>query len=215
MLHTRKPVWLLIGAAALTLLACTTVTRLTDQMLGRAAPTAAPSEAEPSQPGLRPLEIEGGPTIGTPRETRVALSEGRLRFLDELATETYTPEELARVGETFQFTVELDDPEERLLWYYGWCATTPEILEQNLEHMQFSATVNGQPVDLAYFETLDTVDQSGDQSLVCRSFVTIVYAWPSGTTTLEYKVTYEETINDGMADYPPGDQTFVYTVTAP
>jgi hypothetical protein len=37
--------------------------------------------------------------------------------------------------------------------------------------------------------------------------------WPDGTYTLEAVATFDEEINDGMADYPAGDYAFVYNVT--
>jgi len=147
--------------------------------------------------------------IGSPRETRIAISE-QTRVLDALAPEEYSDEALAQVGETFTYTVTLDR-NEKLIWVYGWCATTQAILEQNLERMTFDFSVNGTPVDARQFQVFD--GQADD--LECRSYTAVVYDWPTGTTTLETKVTYDEKINDGLADYPEGSQAFVYTVTAP
>jgi hypothetical protein len=37
--------------------------------------------------------------------------------------------------------------------------------------------------------------------------------WPNGTYTLEAVSTFNEKINDGVADYEAGDYIFIYNVT--
>jgi hypothetical protein len=37
--------------------------------------------------------------------------------------------------------------------------------------------------------------------------------WPDGSYTLEAVATFDEQINDGLADFEAGDYTFTYNVT--
>ena len=147
--------------------------------------------------------------IGSPRETRVALSE-QVSELSQLAPEQYDAEALAQVGRTFTYTVSLDEIQE-LIWVYGWCATTRNILEQNLEHMTIEFLANDTVVDARQLYVFD----GQSQDLECRFHTAVVYDWPTGTTTLETHVTFNEKINDGLSDYPEGAQILLYTVTAP
>jgi hypothetical protein len=209
-------------AALLAGLACSTVSSLpflaggTPQPTvppptGTPQPTALPGEAEATaavEDLERPMVIPDGPTIGTRRETRLAVDD-RLPVLEMVAAEDYATEELTEVGRTFDFTLELPE-DDALLWVYGWCATTPEIMSQNLEVMELEFSVNGTLVDPNRFEPFS--DTSGD---ACAYFAAVVYDWPTGVSVLQTKVTFLEPLNDGFADYEAGEQTFVYTVTAP
>ena len=49
--------------------------------------------------------------------------------------------------------------------------------------------------------------------LVCVDFGVMMSEWPNGTYKLEAVSTFNETINDGIADYAAGDYIFVYNVT--
>lgn len=210
----------LVAGLALTVLACQTVTVLPERLFGRASPTpSAPPAVAPNaaatpdvdDSGDTPLTIGAGPTLGTIRETRVAMAES-VEDLEGLADEGYSSEELNTVGARLSYTVRLDQADTPVLWGYGWCATTRTILDDNLATMQVEFTLNGEPVDLARFDIADYVSPDG---LECRSFVVVVYDWPADPTTLETRITFTEPIDDGMAEYSAGDQVFTYTVTGP
>ena len=172
-------------------------------------PTPGAPEPTPGPAGQSPLKIGDGPTIGAPRETRVAVEE-QTQILEQLAEEQYDQDALAVVGETFTFTIQLDES-KRLLWVFGWCAASADLVEQNLQGMTVEFSVNGTPVDLGQFHVVD--GQSGD--LPCRYYLAVVYDWPSGPTQLEVRVTFNELVNDGLSEYPSGSQWFIYDVTAP
>jgi hypothetical protein len=209
----------LIFPAALTLsiLACNTVMSRIPQGVRATATGPGPAvqaspavtATAPAVAGESPLPIAGGPVVGSQQETRTAIEE-QIRVLEQLAGERYSEAELTRVGQTFPFTVRLEE-NQPVIWTYGWCTTTQAILEQNLARMTLEFSVNGAPVDLGQFHVLDRQSSS----LACRFYAAVVYDWPTGTTTLESRITYTEPINDGFFDYPEGVQTFVYTVTAP
>jgi hypothetical protein len=203
---SRRAALALAVAALAGGLACSAVSSL-PFLPGTATPS--PTATAAVQPGTQPLQIEGGPTINTRRDTRLAVTE-RLPVLEALAEEDYSNDELAEVGRTFTFTVALpgDLP---VLWVYGWCTTTPEILEQNLGVMRMEFSVNGTVVDAQQFEPYE---QLSDEA-ACRYFAAEVFAWPRGTTTLQTKVIFTEPLDDGFAEYEAGEQVFIYTVTVP
>ncbi|MBL8055843.1 MAG: hypothetical protein JNK29_04050 [Anaerolineales bacterium] len=201
-----------LALAALAGLACQTVTLLPERLNGGAPPTPpalapAPTEApaEPAAPAA------GGPTIGTPRETRAAIAD-QVTGLEEAAAETYAPEDLDRSGARATYTIQLDTSDTPLLWGFGWCAADPDILAQNLDAMRFEFSVDGESVDLALF---DMVEGLNDNDQACRLYRAVVYNWPAGDTTLETRVTFVSDVNDGLSDYPAGDMLFTYVVTTP
>lgn len=209
---------LMLAALALAALACNTVMAPLREGAAPVAPTAAsapPTAAPPldSPAGEAALSLPDGPTIGAPRETRIAISD-QLASVNELAPEEYSLEEQLEMGRTFEYTAQLPDNEPRL-WFFGWCATTPAILRQNLEQMTFEVSVNDTPVPLEQFEVIDNTQSGQGQTLECRTFVSVISDWPSGDTTLRVKYTFAEELNDGMEDYGPGTQVMEYVVTAP
>lgn len=168
--------------------------------------------AEDAVLGIDPndVELEGGPTLGSLASTEKAV-EAQTDALETLADETYSNDELSQMGETFAYTVALDDNRQRALWGWGWCASSQTILNQNFQDITLAFTANGKPVDNALFYE---AEQSGG-GVFCRSYYAVLYNWPSGETDLKTVVTFEKVINDGQSDYPAGKQTFEYTVTAP
>jgi hypothetical protein len=210
----------MLSALALAALACDTVMA---PLSGAASPTPTPLVAVQVQPTAAPpldspageaaIPIPGGPTVGAPRETRIALSD-QLASVNELAPEEYSLEEQLEMGRTFAYTVQLPSGEPRL-WFFGWCATSSSILQQNLEHMTFEVSVDDTPVPLEQFEVIDHAESGQGQTLECRTFVSVISDWPDGETTLRARYTFDEKLNDGMEDYGPGTQLMEYTVTAP
>lgn len=125
--------------------------------------------------------------------------------------ETFSANELKQVNRTFTYTVQLSQ-EKKLIWSRSWCATTQDILQQNLSNMRFEFYVNGSMINLGQF--LSTKGQSSQSgvSLLCQDYTAVIYNWPTGKTALEDKLIFSAMVNDGMDDYPVGTQTFVYVV---
>jgi hypothetical protein len=155
------------------------------------------------------LQIEGGPVLASAASSTKALGAGA-QFLEDLATEKYDSTELSQAGKTYTHTVNLDK-DQRLFLINGWCATTQAVLSDNYTHIVLDFSVNGAPVDLQQFAVFD--GPSGDQ--FCRYYYALVFHWPRGTTTIEVKVTFDDKINDGTADYPKGTHVYKYVVTRP
>lgn len=167
--------------------------------------------AEDALLGISPddLRIEDGPIVGAASTTEAAL-KASAKFLEEAAKEQYSGAQLSEMNKTFPYTINLDK-DQRLIWGWGWCATSAEILADNFKHIKLAFSVNGAAIDQSQFYEI-SAEQSG---LFCKSYYTVVYKWPSGQTKLQTVVTLDAKINDGTADYLAGKQTFEYTVTLP
>ena len=158
----------------------------------RATPT--PEEEQPSQP-----------RIGSALESEAAMAAGA-PWLEELAEESY--DETSQAGETYLYTIALESSRD-LLWVYGWCTTSQEILEQNWEHIALAFTLNGEDVPLSQFAILET-DIEGQ---VCRLYYALVTDWPRGEHELLTEVTFDTELNDGQDTFPEGTHYYQYLVT--
>jgi hypothetical protein len=185
---------------------------------GTALPQA-PSPAVPKSRRTVTAPAAGGaeaPMLGTTAETKAALAAQPDNVLEALASERYTPEEMAQMNQAFPYTIDLAG-DEPVLWTYGWGATTAATLKDNLKHIQPQFLMNGAPVDIGQFYAFDSqsTDSQTNTPLTCHSYAALVTHWPPGETQLETIVTFDAKINDGIGDYAPGAQTFDYTVTRP
>jgi hypothetical protein len=128
--------------------------------------------------------------------------------LEALAQEQYTEEDLAKPG-TLTYTVKIT--EERPTHFgYGWCTTTEEILRQNFEHINVKLYFND---DELGEDVIHPVAFTRSDGLVCLQYVVLMSDWPNGEYSLEAIATFDEKINDGLADFETGDYIFVYNVT--
>jgi hypothetical protein len=128
--------------------------------------------------------------------------------LELLAQEQYTEEDLAKPG-TLTYTVTITD-EKPAYFGYGWCTTTEEILQQNFEHINVKLYFND---DELGNDVIHPVTFTGTDGLVCLHYVVLMSDWPNGQYHLEVIATFDEKINDGLADYEAGDYILVYNVT--
>lgn len=161
---------------------------------GEEQATPPPAEEQASQP-----------RIGSALESEAAMGAGA-PWLEELAEESY--DETSQAGETYLYTVALESSRD-VLWVYGWCTTSQEILEQNWEHIALVFTLNGEDVPFSQFATLDT-DIEGQ---VCRLYFALVTDWPRGEHELLTEVTFGTELNDGQDTFPEGTHYYKYVVT--
>jgi hypothetical protein len=168
--------------------------------------------AEDALLGIDPTDpqLANGLRLANKASTRAAF-DAQGDVLETIANETYSSEELAEFNKTFPYTLTVESSRERLLWGWGWCATSQTILNQNFNVIELTFEVEGEAVDPELFYE---AQQSGG-GLFCRSYYALVYNWPSGDTVLTTTVEFTETVNDGESDYAPGQQVFEYTVSAP
>jgi C-terminal processing protease CtpA/Prc len=164
--------------------------------------TAIKAILEPAGAGISP---SAPPRLIAGDEAQNALSSGAA-FLDTAAREQYTDADYAVPG-VLKFTVALSRS-ETLIWGYAWCATDAETLEQNFQRIRLKFTLAGKEVSADQFNSFD-VESGGQQ---CRLVYAALTDWQPGEHRLSTTVTFTDTINDGLSDYPAGDYIYDYTV---
>ena len=160
---------------------------------------------------LTPVPTVPAPVMETNSETLIETLQGQdWVYLQSLAQEEYTSEELDRkTPNTLTFTIKITD-DKPTYFNYGWCTTTEEILQQNFEHIQVKLYFNDKQLG---DDVVHPVSFTRPDGLVCVDFGVMMSEWPNGTYTLEAVSTFNEKINDGIADYEAGDYIFIYNVT--
>lgn len=127
--------------------------------------------------------------------------------MEALAQEQYT-EDLVKPG-IRTFTVKITD-EKPTYFGYGWCTTTEEILKQNFEHIKVKLYFNNDELGGDVVHPLSITRTDG---LVCVDFGVLLSEWSNGEYRLKAIATFDDKINDGIADYAAGDYVFDYNVT--
>lgn len=164
--------------------------------------TAVKAVLEPAGIGITP---SGPPEIASIPEAEAGVAASMT--FEELARERYTDAELSQMDSVLTYTIALQESQD-IIWSWGWCAATQEILKENFEHIDISLTLDGETVPLDDFASFEG-DNSGQ---FCRFYFTLLSDWPEGEHSVQTVVTFKDPINDGAADYPAGSQTFQYDV---
>ncbi len=169
-------------------------------------PTDIPAFGETPLAPLPPAARH--PTIASIAQSKAAYLGGT--SLEELAQEQYLPADFAKPG-TLLYNVPLGAfGDRKVLWEYGWCATTSAILADNLKNIQLAFVLDGEMVPLDAFAVDDSPAKNGEQ---CRTFYVALGPWPDGNHHLTTTATFTSAINDGNLDYAPGDYVLDYAVT--
>ncbi|MBC7878397.1 MAG: peptidase S41 [Anaerolineales bacterium] len=158
--------------------------------------------SQPQGVGVIP---SGPPKIGSASDAESALNSG-VSFLEDLASESYDAEVFSQ-PDTATYTVQLAEPEP-VIWAYVWCAVDDKTLAANFEDIEFKFELDGNDVPDESFTIYETM--SGGQ--LCRLVYTVLSDWPAGEHHLSTIATFTSKINDGSADYEPGDYILDYTV---
>jgi hypothetical protein len=162
-------------------------------------------EEEPELPPEEEEEVAGPPTIASTTESQVALLAGT-PWLEELAEESY--DETSQAGETYFYTIVMEESQD-VMWVYGWCAVTPEQLEENWENISLVFTLDGEEVSLDSFAEVE--GPFADQE--CHLYYALLTDWPSGEHFLSTEVTFATELDDGSDIYPEGTHVYLYLVT--
>ena len=128
--------------------------------------------------------------------------------LESLAQEQYTEKDFAKPG-TLTFTVNITD-DKPTYFSYGWCAVDEKTLRQNFEHIHVRLYFNDDELGK---DVVHNLTFTSPNNLLCVDFGVLILEWPVGEYKLEAVATFDEKINDGLADYEAGDYIFVYNVT--
>lgn len=158
--------------------------------------------SEPQGAGVTP---SGPPEMASAAAASSALTSGK-SFLEDLARESYSSADFAAPG-ILTYTIPLAKT-DTLVWLYAWCATSTDILNQNFENIDLKFVLDGESVPLDKFRNED-LENGGQQ---CRLYYTALSKWPAGEHHLSTTATFKASINDGTADYAPGDYVLEYAV---
>ncbi len=101
------------------------------------------------------------------------------------------------------------DPQP-LLWSNAWCAKDKDTLIRNLAVIEWRFNLDGQPVPLEQFTPSSDEDQTTHQT--CQRYALLLTAWPPGRHTLQKTLTLRQSLNDGVREFPAGEQTRTETV---
>lgn len=146
------------------------------------------------------------PTIMSTADTEAALSSAKQ--FEEKAREEYVTADYLEVPKNFTFTITLSKS-ETLLWAWGWCAADQATLDDNLGKMDIEFTLNGQDVPLEQFLKLDYDSQDGQK---CTAYLAAVKDWAGGQHLAVTTLTFTAPLNDGVFDFPAGQQVFEYNI---
>ncbi|MCI0554677.1 MAG: hypothetical protein L0287_27330 [Anaerolineae bacterium] len=158
---------------------------------------------------LTPVPTVPAPSMEQNADTLIETLKGQnWVYLQSLAKEQYTEADFAKPG-TLTFTVNITD-DKPTYFNYGWCTTTEEILKQNFEHIQIKLYFNDKELGS---DVVHPITFTRPDGLLCLDFGVMMSDWPNGKYNLEAVATFNEKINDGLADYEAGDYIFIYDVT--
>ena len=163
-------------------------------------------------PGMIPLNQEPANPMPTMEKSadeviKVLTSNNYVRF-EALAKEQYTEQDFAKPG-TLTFTVNITD-DKPTYFSYGWCAIDDVTLQNNFQHISVSLYFNGDELGK---DVVHTLSFTSANNLHCADFGVLMSEWPNGEYKLKAVATFNDKINDGMADYAAGDYVFEYNVT--
>ena len=158
-------------------------------------------------PGLIPLNSL--PTMEKDADVLIEVLNGEDWIpLLVLAPEQYTEEDYSKPGTlTFSPVVTNEKP---VYFSYGWCTVDEETLKQNFEHITVEISLNG---DVLGSDVVHSLSFGRSDGLVCVDFGVLFSDWPPGAYTLMAVATFDEKINDGLADYAAGDYVFIYEIS--
>jgi hypothetical protein len=159
-------------------------------------PTAAPTTANfiPT-PSMASINTPTAAPTTDPSRPRI-LSEGEINAavqpFDQLAKVSYIKRSSA------------------VEWTSGWCASSQEILDKNLQSITWEFWINDIQLQESDFQQSDAKDY---RNLFCHNLKVVLATWPSGAFKLETRYHISQALNDGQQTTAPGtyfDDRFVY-----
>jgi hypothetical protein len=133
--------------------------------------------------------------------------------------DTVTVRSLFPEGATLDYNVEYKvsiSPKARVRFFIGWCAVDTKTLDENLTHMEFVFTVNGQSfIDQIKTNRYTQADSNDPKILMaCYSVGGVAREWsPSQTYRVVFGFRIKNSINDGWDNYSPADNLRIYVIT--
>ena len=172
------------------------------QVLPIVLPTSTPSQTP---------EPELGFTLVEPQEALKLAPD--LKTFTDLAVEQYSDASWNKLNVRLIFTIN-SQPDVPIVWYWGWCATTDEILQQNLSQINVVFNADGYiiPKDQLANETYEATDTTY-KGWKCQDYLTILRDWKPGTYKLKQTINFSAAINDGKVAFEAGSMFREYNVT--
>jgi hypothetical protein len=165
-----------------------------------------PAFATPIQEPL--AKAEEPPSFAAAEEAGAMLQTGG-DYLESYAVSFPDIPDINQPGDIYTYNIELNDSIP-LIWEYGWCTTTTEILEENFQHIQVIFTADATAVPDGNIAIIDSQREDGSP---CRDYVVLVNKWTPGQHQLQTQVIFTEDIDDGWNLYPAGIHTYEYIVS--
>ncbi len=101
---------------------------------------------------------------------------------------------------------------------WDWCAADQATLADNLKHLTFTITIDGQPVPASNIQTYTrswkgSIEPGGSPvPMECVSWGAVAYEWPVGTHKVVQNTTLDADIHDGWDLYGKGTYTNEFNV---
>lgn len=157
---------------------------------------------QPLGAGIAP---SAAPKVASAADAEAVFGSGAA-FLEDLARESYEASAFSQPG-VVTYTVPLSESEP-VIWAYVWCAKDAATLAGNFKSIQLKFTLNGKEVPAKDFAAYEL--ESGGQT--CRLVYTSLSGWTPGEHRLVTTAAFSSKINDGAADYEPGNYILDYKV---
>jgi hypothetical protein len=177
-------------------------------MLGSASPTVVVSQPQMEVVATSQPPAEATPFQQPPTPTSIQKTTSRV------SVEPLGPEnqgEIPTVGSLKDEQNNINISADQAVFItWGWCATTPEILRQNMEHITISFMFNDETLPISQFYKSDSTNSDGQ---FCQKYSGVIRSWPVGQHTLEYLMIFDTAVNDGISEYPKGEISHhMYTI---
>ena len=178
----------------------------------KAISTSTYVPATVNSPALEEVPTQDIPTLLPPDtplnfahtdEVQKAL-DSDIDYLESYAVEFPELPDINQPGDVYIYNLFLLQPVP-LIWSYGWCTTTGEILEENFNHIQLEFIADDVMVPEANIIIFD-------EDTPCRYYAVLIVGWSEGDHTLQTRITFTQDINDGWNLYPAGTHTFEYFI---
>jgi hypothetical protein len=142
------------------------------------------------------------------------LRNGEAKYLADLSAEGPQPERY-QAG-TQKYTVSMTGNEIINLGF-RWCAKSSAILQDNMQHISVSVTVDGYEVPSQDLQPIESERKPGTdpqypEGLVCHAWVVLASEWPPGEHRVLETGAFDAEINDGFQTYGSGKYVYDYVV---
>jgi hypothetical protein len=185
-------------------------------------PTAAPILPNASVQTGRPASVV--PTMTAPTPPSATPARGSIDFGSHLGVSirVFDPQRdqsVPKVGQLIpgfkvsdqlgydHFQLQLA-PTRTVNMSWGWCATTPAVLSDDLRFIQTTLVVDSSAVDVTPFQR-----QWTEPSYTCQGPDAVFSSWDVGHHVVRWTRHISQRLSDGEDEYAPGDYGAEYAVT--